>query len=406
MKILVTAAQFASSISGLQRHALTLVDCLLRQPQVTEVHLVLAPWQQHLVDFMGPHRTNRTITHVAEMTRGLWSRNFWYYRRLPQLVERIQPDIVHLSYPVPIDRSSLGKPVVLTLHDLYPYDVPENFGFPKVLFNRAILQQCLESVDSIACVSDTTLFRLRHYASHRVREKALRIYNSVEPMRRCTEDSPIPGWDGEPFLLTVAQHRKNKNIPLLIDAFHRLLERSLIPNDTKLLIIGIPGPETHSIGRLIAKFGLSQRTVFLQGLSEAALQWCYRHCELLAAPSSIEGFGLPVAEALFVGCRVVCSDISAFREIAPQHCTLVSLGPNATENLVEGIVSALSRPHPGPTSLPQFSPHILGAEYVSLYQSLLPAYRPQAVQRETTGKSPPEGRYVRAASALTGDARK
>src|ERR1019366_678927 len=40
--------------------------------------------------------------------------------------------------------------------DLYPYDIPENFGFPHYFANRAILRQCLSSVDGIACVSGGT----------------------------------------------------------------------------------------------------------------------------------------------------------------------------------------------------------------------------------------------------------
>ena len=55
------------------------------------------------------------------------------------------------------------------------------------------------------------------------------------------------------------------------------------------------------------------------------LQWCYRKCELLLAPSSIEGFGLPVAEALLAGCRIVCSDILAFRELEGKNCHYVPL---------------------------------------------------------------------------------
>jgi hypothetical protein len=54
----------------------------------------------------------------------------------------------------PSIQARFSCPILLTLHDLYPYEVPSNFGLPKVLFNRFILQQCLRSATSIACVSD------------------------------------------------------------------------------------------------------------------------------------------------------------------------------------------------------------------------------------------------------------
>jgi glycosyltransferase involved in cell wall biosynthesis len=372
VRILITAAQFSSNISGLQRHALNVVRCLLKQPDVSEVHFVFAPWQRQLIRAAGMDSMERVIKHVAEMNQGLWSRNSWYYRRLPELVAQVRPDVVHLSYPVPVNASAIPCPIVLSLHDLYPYEIPGNFGFPKVIFNRAILQQCLRSADAIACVSDTTITRMKQYAPRAVWERALRIYNCVEPETVCAEHTPIPRWRGEPFLLSVSQHRKNKNIPLLIRVLHRLLlERRLRP-DMKLVVIGIRGPETARIYRLVSELRLEDRVIFLQGLSEADLQWCYRHCEALAAPSETEGFGLPVAEALLAGCRVVCSDIPAFREIDKEHCRFVALGTGAEQRFADAIVASLEQPPTPPIALPQFSSEVLGTHYLDLYRGLLP----------------------------------
>jgi glycosyltransferase involved in cell wall biosynthesis len=372
MKVLVVAAQFSSGISGVQRHALSLINCLLRQSTVAEVHVVLAPWQLQFAQHSAL-RSDRVVLHVAAMGRGLVSRNAWYYWQLPRLVTRVGPDVVHLSYPVPIDRNSIDQPVALTLHDMYPFDVPENFGFPKAMFNRAMLRRCLASVDAVACVSDATLGRLRYYFPSGIHEKALRIYNCVEPSTEYADYPPIPGWAREPFFLSVSQHRKNKNLILLIDAFHTLISRQFIAPDTQLIVVGIPGPETRHILQTISKLGLSRRVHLLQGLTEGELQWCYRNCEAVVAPSIIEGFGLPVAEALFSGCRVVCSDIASFKEIDSYHCRFVSLGSNSRNNLAEAIASVLSEPHPAPIALPQFSAEIVGQQYVALYRHLISA---------------------------------
>ena len=43
VKILIAAASFSSHISGVQRHAFNIVRCLLRQPEISTVHLVVAP---------------------------------------------------------------------------------------------------------------------------------------------------------------------------------------------------------------------------------------------------------------------------------------------------------------------------------------------------------------------------
>jgi len=376
MKILLTAVQFSPNISGLQRYAFNLVRCLMKQKDVSAVHLVLAPWQRELARTSGLDGMDRVTTYIADMEQSLLGRNLWYYRRLPELVTQLQPDIVHLTYPVPVNAATISCPVVLTLHDLYPYEIPGNFGFPKVFFNRMILQQCMRSVDAVVCVSETTKQGMKQQVPPRTWEKATRIYNCVEAEPVCAKVSPIPDWNNEPFLLAVAQHRKNKNIPLLIEIFYRLLRDNSIDPEMKLVVIGITGPETAHILRLVSKLGLERRVVFLRGLPEPALQWCYTHCEVLVAPSEIEGFGLPVAEALLAGCRVVCSDISAFREIDQQHCRFVALGPNANDKFSMEIVESLREPRTPPVSLPQFSSEILGTQYVSLYRELMLSVNP------------------------------
>lgn len=372
MRVLVVTAQFSSGISGVQRHALGLVKCLLRQSTVKEVHVVLAPWQHQLAQHHAFH-ADRVSLHIATMGRGVVGRNAWYYRQLPRLVKRIGPDVVHLSYPVPIDRDSIDQPVVLTLHDMYPFDIPENFGFPKALFNRRVLRQCLTGVDAIACVSSATLSRLGYYLPANIHKKALRIYNCVEPSTDYAEHSPIPDWDGEPFFLSVSQHRKNKNLILLIEAFHALIRRRLIASNSQLIVVGITGPETRHILQAISRLGMRQKVHLLQGLTERELQWCYRHCEVMVAPSIIEGFGLPVAEALFAGCRVVCSDIAAFREIDSRRCRFVPLGSSCLNDLAEAIASSVAAPGPPPIALPQFSAEIVGQQYVALYRTLISA---------------------------------
>jgi glycosyltransferase involved in cell wall biosynthesis len=371
MKILVAAASFSSQISGLQRHAFNVVRCLLQLQEISAVHLVVAPWQRTLVEDAGFGPDSRLTVHIAEMEQSSLSRNLWYYRELPALAARVRADVVHLTYPMPVDGASFSCPTVVTLHDLYPYEIPRNFGFPKWIFNRLVLQQCLRNVDSIACVSDVTDILLRRYVPQATFQKATRIYNCVEPEPFCAVESPIPGWLGEPFLLCVAQHRRNKNIPLLLRTFDRLLRRKEIDPNTQLVVIGISGPESRRIYRQVSDLHLDERVHFLEGLSEPELQWCYGRCEALVTPSITEGFGLPVAEALLAGCRVVCSDIPAFREVGGDQCRFVDLAGNAEEALAGAIVTTLQQPAKAPMALPQFSSSLLATQYLGLYRGLI-----------------------------------
>jgi glycosyltransferase involved in cell wall biosynthesis len=370
MKILITAASFASSISGVQRHALNLVRCLLLRGEIAEIHLVVAPWQCEIFATDALSVDHRLKTHITAIDRGSLSRNLWHYRELPLLARQLHVDLVHLSFPMPINAQAFDCPTAVTLHDLYPYEIPENFGFPKFLFNRAVLRQCLGAADGIACVSEATRLRLKQYVPATTWRKAVRIYNCVESESPSAADPPFPFRKSELFLLCIAQHRRNKNIQTLIRAFHRLLRSEWIEAHAKLAVIGMRGPETARIRRLVSEYGLDGNVFFLEGLSEDYLQWCYRNCAMVVAPSITEGFGFSVAEALLAGCRIVCSDIPAHREVGGSGCRFVNLGEHAEQSLAAAIADALSEPKPAPIALPQFSASVLAAQYLAFYRQL------------------------------------
>ena len=392
MRVLLAAASFHAAISGLQRHALNVARCLIQQPEISALDIVVAPWQESLLQNNGLDSSPRLQVHIARhMTQSSLSRNFWYYRHLPVLAKRCKADLVHLTYPMPLRSRAFRVPTIVTLHDLYPWEIPANFGFPKSVFNRLTLRQCLRNADTIACVSDATRERLREYAGRLVWQKSVRIYNCVEAGPIPAEQPPIPGWRGEPLLLCVAQHRQNKNLSLLIRAFELVLRSGETDPRTRLVIVGIGGPETNRIRRLVADRGLRNRVHFLEGLSESGLQWCYARCEALLSTSTTEGFGLSVAEGLLAGCRIVCSDIPAHREIGRGSARYVALSEDAEERFASAVLETLRKPKNAPKQLPEFSSATIGGQYIRLYRRLL-ASAPAA---ETAGRSaihatPPE----------------
>jgi glycosyltransferase involved in cell wall biosynthesis len=370
MKIVIVVAGAAGHLSGVTRHAANLARCLLSRTGVTAIHVIAAECQWDALDSALPHNDARLHLHEISMGNNAISRNLWYYNHLPAIVRRLKADIVHFAYPAPINRRALGCPAVVTLHDLYPYDIPSNFGFPKVLFNRVILQQCLRAADKITCVSETTRRRLSFYAPRLAARRAVTIYNCVDPGPAVAATSPIPAWYGQPFLLCVAQHRRNKNIVFALHVFQRLLREKEINPASLLVVIGIEGPETENIHRAIRELNLERQIVFLRGISDAELEWCYKHCELLLAPSLIEGFGLPIVEAMFHHCRVVCSDIPAFREVGGSYCHYVPLEPCAEDAFVRATREALSTLRFRTPTIDRYSSDRIAKQYFELYREL------------------------------------
>jgi glycosyltransferase involved in cell wall biosynthesis len=259
-------------------------------------------------------------------------------------------------------------PVVVSLHDLYPYDEPHNFGFPKVFFNRIFLQKCLKEVDCVACVSETTLSRLKEWFPQFAHRKSMVVHNCVT----IGSNQPvIPAGKKSNFALMVAQHRANKNIPLALKAFEELLRRKKIDKHASFLLVGNRDPETAAIRSLITQRSLEASVELIDGVTDGELRWLYVNCEFVLAPSSMEGFGLSVAEGLFCGSRIVCSDIPAFHEIGGDACHYFDLHAEAEPSaMVEAICNALAEPARQPKHPQRFLLENVAREYGALYLEL------------------------------------
>ena len=149
--------------------------------------------------------------------------------------------------------------------------------------------------------------------------------------------------ENTPFLLAVAQHRKNKNLDLLVQTYDFLVRNEQINSKTKLVIVGSEGPETKKLVQLVNNLSLEKSVIFTSSLSDPELCWLYQNCELFVCPSTSEGFCLPLVEALYFSCKIVCSDIPILREVGDSNCTYFSLAGETIKNLSTAIINAYSQ---------------------------------------------------------------
>jgi glycosyltransferase involved in cell wall biosynthesis len=368
MNLLITAMSSATGPSGICRHAYNLALCAASRSEVLQITLVLGKWQEFYFRTSFSLKAIRINVVSVNISNDAFARNLWYLRDLPKLADEVAADIVHLSFPAPIRRSAMRCPVVVSLHDLYPYDEPDNFGFPKVFFNRVFLQQCLKEVDCVACVSKATLSRLEVRFPRFAHRKSVVVHNCVTIL---SNQPVLPAGKRCKFALMVAQHRANKNIPLALKAFEELLQQKKIDRHASLLLVGNHGPETAAVVSLIKRRSLEASVELIDGVSDGELRWLYANCEFLMAPSSTEGFGLPVAEGLFCGSRIVCSDIPAFREIGGDACHYFDLHARSESSAMVGaICNALADPTRQAKRLERFLLENVAKEYAALYVQL------------------------------------
>ncbi|NHC33854.1 glycosyltransferase family 4 protein [Scytonema millei] len=370
MHILIAALHRPAKPTGVCRHAANLAQCLADTKEVTQVSLIVGTWQKHYFETFFSSKKIDLID--VDLDNTALARNMWFLFGLPKLANRLSPDLVYMSFPLPFLRSLFSSPVVSTIHDLYPYENPEVFGYPNAIFNRLFLKQCITNSDGLACVSKSTLNSLKSYFPNlHSRQLVTVIYNYVSLGRapeRLSNQLPIDERDS--FLLCVAQHRKNKNIDIAIQAFSFLINNKDLNNTTKLVIVGNNGPETEKLHQLIDRLSLQERVLLLDSIRDSELCWLYQHCKMFVAPSSQEGFCLPLAEALHFSCRIVCSDIPIFREIGSSRCIYFELQGDPAINLSQAIIHALEKPLNKASKDIRFSKSDVAARYLDFYSAI------------------------------------
>lgn len=133
--------------------------------------------------------------------------------------------------------------------------------------------------------------------------------------------------------LMVSTIEPRKNHQYLIDAFDCLWQQGV---DVTLTIVGRVGWKVSGLmGRLQSHPELGHRLFLLHDLNDRELSYCYEHSTALVFPSYVEGFGLPIIEALQHRLPVIASDIPVHREVGQQQVMYVDLNDvNALVNKV------------------------------------------------------------------------
>lgn len=126
-----------------------------------------------------------------------------------------------------------------------------------------------------------------------------------------------------PVYLMVGTVEPRKNHSYLVDAFELLWMRGV---DVKLCFVGKIGWKCQSIiDRVKNHPEYNQRLFMFNNLSDAELEHCYQSSRGLVFPAYVEGFGLPLVEAMQRGLPVMASDIPVFREVGKEFIAYFNL---------------------------------------------------------------------------------
>ncbi|MFI5360580.1 MAG: glycosyltransferase family 4 protein [Elusimicrobiota bacterium] len=118
-----------------------------------------------------------------------------------------------------------------------------------------------------------------------------------------------------PYVFHVGSFVARKNVPVLLRAFGRIVEKDP-SRPLRLVLVGRPGEDSPEVERLVSAPPLKGRVDMLGPVPREKLIALYQGAAAVAVPSLREGFGFPVLEAMACGAPVVAADAAALPEIA------------------------------------------------------------------------------------------
>ena len=216
------------------------------------------------------------------------------------------------NFNQPLVKAPTGR-TLLTIHDVRRIH-PDWSGWERMVY-KAALARDLRVADHVITVSQAMKDEILNFlpsASISV------IYNGLE----ASEFDAVTDVDLQvarqkynlphEFVLAVGHFEGRKNYLRLIDAMAQLRDRG---RACGLVIVGNDSGQGKAMAERVQLANLSGHVKILSGLSDVEVRCAYKLCSLFVFPSSYEGFGIPILEAMAAGCPMVLSDIPVFCEI-------------------------------------------------------------------------------------------
>jgi len=241
----------------------------------------------------------------------------------------------HLNNVVPWLRN---RPSALTIHDLRPLALPETVGRAQGAYLRARLGP---SVRWASVVTTPSAFVRETVIDHlgadpdRVRVVSAPLF-LADAERSAASRATTWTSAGARHFLYPAITNPHKNHRTLLEAFAKVVA---VRDDAVLTLTGAPGPAEGAVKSAIEALGLSNTVRRLGRVSAEQLDALFRDAVALVYPSIYEGFGLPLAEAMAMGCPVIASDRTALPEVVGDAGIL--LDPDDVDGWAEAMLRLL-----------------------------------------------------------------
>lgn len=282
----------------------------------------------------------RRLRHAWRREAMLWTpaHHTWERWALAAELLRLRPDVVHS--PDHVCPQPLGWGAVVTVHDLAFWKEPESHE-PASRDYYTRLRRSAAQAARIICVSHATKRDLLEYCPD-VEPKVRVVHEAADPFFEAVgaERPALAG--ARPYFVFVGTIAPRKNVARIVRALAAVVRGREGLERPELVIVGADGYGAAEVRALPAALGIGGDVRFVGPQPVGDVARLYRHAVALVYPSLMEGFGLPILEAMASGAPVITASRSSMPEVAGDAALLVD--PEDVAALAEAMRRVLDDP--------------------------------------------------------------
>lgn len=332
LRVLIDATAMPVDRGGVARYVDELIGALAGDPSDADrpLELVVACQPRDAARY----RAIAPAATVAVGPRALVWRGYrlvWEQLCLPLVARRHAVDVVHSPhYTTPL---LTRRRRVVTVHDVTFFSEPDVHRPLKRVFFRAWIRVSATLADTIITPSLATAEALRRAVGHPAAPLAVAHHGVDHSRFRPPETTAIDATLARhglrrPYVLFLGTLEPRKHVPALIRAHARIAAESA---DAPLLVIaGAPGWETETEAA-VSEHPHPAAVRLLGYIDGGDVVPLLGGAAVVAYPSSGEGFGLPVLEAMAVGAAVLTTRRLAIPEVAEDAVAYCEPEPGSIE---------------------------------------------------------------------------
>jgi glycosyltransferase involved in cell wall biosynthesis len=257
-------------------------------------------------------------------------------RRMREIVQQVNPDIVDAHLPVPgladVARFAVGDiPLVVTYHTASMQKGKLRYDLPIWAYERVLGRALLAKAERIICTSTASRDFLSRYVGKSV---------VIPPGVNTEIFKPGSASAGRRllFVSNLSRTHAHKGLSYLLQA---LCDPRC--SDVFLDVVG-DGDGRWDYESQSEKLGIADRVAFRGSLDGEALAQCYRAAFSLVQPSTNDSLPTTIIEAMACGTPVIASNVGSTSTIVQPGATGYLVEPGDVRSLVEAISALFADP--------------------------------------------------------------